>query len=251
MKMQAPARRTLTEEVLEQLRARVIAGEIKPGGRMPTLDALVEQLQVSRTVVREAVARLVSEGWVVVRHGSGVYVTVPPPAAFQITAEEMDRARDVLWVLELRLAVEAEMAALAARRRTDADVQTLRSLLDSMQHAHALGADTARADAQLHDAIARATHNPYFLRFTEFLGERLVPPRSLPLGSEDPEDARRYLDQVHGEHELIVSAIAQMDVALAREAARRHLENSLDRLTRRLALAAQAAGAEPPTPEAS
>src|SRR5689334_600687 len=70
----APAR-NLTVEVVDQLAAEIRGGKLAPGSRLPTEAALMRALGVSRTVVREAIAALRSEGMVVTRQGSGAYVS--------------------------------------------------------------------------------------------------------------------------------------------------------------------------------
>ena len=71
----------LSEQVAQQLTKRLQQGELPPGAKLPTEAALALQLQVSRTVVREAVARLKSQGLLISRQGSGVYVNAQPPVA--------------------------------------------------------------------------------------------------------------------------------------------------------------------------
>ena len=87
----------------------------------------------------------------------------------------------------------------------------------------------AKADRAFHLAIARATQNAYYVRFADFLGLRLVPPRNLYL-RDSPESAQiAYSAKVHAEHDAIVDAIIRMDTARAREAAHHHMQESLTR----------------------
>ncbi|MBL7372531.1 FadR family transcriptional regulator, partial [Escherichia coli] len=67
-----PERRSMAADLVDQLREKIRSGELSPGDKLPTERALVEELGISRTVVREAVARLSAEGWVEARQGSGV-----------------------------------------------------------------------------------------------------------------------------------------------------------------------------------
>src|SRR3546814_21131214 len=102
------------------------------GSRFPTEKEITETFGVSLTVVREAYSRLAARGLLVSRRGSGAYV--PDGAqyrAFQVTAEEIGEIDDVLRLLEMRMGFEVEMADLAARRRTDADLAALRRTLRS------------------------------------------------------------------------------------------------------------------------
>ena len=78
-------------------------------------------------------------------------------------------------------------------------------------------------------AIARAAKSPYFERFIAFLGIRLIPNRSLAIRERDGEQLSQWLLALREEHAAIVDAIAAGDQRAAREAARRHLVNSIDR----------------------
>lgn len=231
MQIKMPARRSLATELVEQLRQQIEAGVLAPGDRIPTERELVEDSGVSRTVVREAIARLAAEGIVEPRHGSGVFVTEPPPAPFQVTHGELDDLVEVTKLLQLRLAVEAEMAGLAALNRSDADLQMMRDLVERIARDIDETGDGTDADEALHLLIARASNNQYFVRFLEFLGTRLVPRRGLV--TDDTEEERRaYLAGVHDEHRALIEAIAAGDEQGAREAARRHLEHGRSKLER-------------------
>lgn len=73
------SRRVLPSSVAGELRLRLDRGEYKPGGRLPSEPALAASLGVSRPTLREAIALLIAEGWLVRRHGSGTYVAHHPP----------------------------------------------------------------------------------------------------------------------------------------------------------------------------
>jgi GntR family transcriptional regulator, transcriptional repressor for pyruvate dehydrogenase complex len=85
------------------------------------------------------------------------------------------------------------------------------------------------ADSAFHAAIARATGNACFLRFTEFLDIRLVPSRYPYLRTGDARTCQRYARTINRDHEPIYNAIAPQDPAAARRAARRHMELSIKR----------------------
>lgn len=220
---------SLADDLVQRFEERIEKGEMSPGARFPTEKAITETFGVSRTVVREAYSRLAARGLLVSRRGSGAFV--PDGAqyrAFQIAAEEVDEIDDVLRLLEMRMGFEAEMADLAARRRTDADLMALRCALDAMEESFDVDASVT-ADAAFHAAIAAATGNDYFLRFTQFLGVRLIPSRRLYLQGSDEARHRRYAHGINNDHRAIYAAIEAQDPAAARRAARRHMEKSADR----------------------
>lgn len=210
-----PAR--LSDQVVAALRARIASGELAPGARLPTEQALGARFGVSRAVVREAIARLKADGYVETRQGAGAFVAARPGlASFRIGEEGRLDPADLAQIFELRTAVEVAAARLAAERRTRADLQAMRAALEAMARAIAEGADGAAADDAFHRAIATATHNAYMQRFVAFLGHHFSESRR-------PHAAQR-------EHERMYAAIARADPGGAARAADEHLRGSAERL---------------------
>ncbi|WP_347302882.1 FadR/GntR family transcriptional regulator [Croceibacterium sp. TMG7-5b_MA50] len=221
---------SLADELYDKLKAEIISGTIAPGTRLPSQKSIATTQEVSRTVVREAVARLEAQGFARSRQGSGVFVTEGARyRAFQVTREELSELGEIVRLLEMRLAIETEMAGLAAARRDQADVDAMRAAMRQMAEVCEDPAAYASADAQFHMAIAQATKNPYFARFIDFLGIRLVPPRNLYLRDQPGEAHDHYVAKVRAEHEAILAAIVRMDITGARDAARHHMTESLSR----------------------
>lgn len=221
---------SMADALYAKLEAGIVAGAMLPGSQMPTQKVIAEEERVSRTVVREAVARLEAQGLVVSRQGSGVYVAEDARyRAFQVTRNELSELSDVIRLLETRLAIEAEMAAFAAARRTTEDIATMRGALRHMADVSDDPVAAAAADVEFHLAIARATRNDYFVRLIDFLGLRLVPPRNLYLRNQPAEAHQAYVAKVRGEHEAILDAIVRMEVSRARQAAWDHMQESLNR----------------------
>jgi DNA-binding FadR family transcriptional regulator len=221
---------SLTDELFAKLEAGIRSGDLPPGSRLPSQKEIALSENVSRTVVREAVARLTAQGLLVSRQGSGVYVADSADyRAFQITRDELNELADVIKLLEIRLGVETEMAGLAAARRTTADIGEIQQALHRMMAVADDPVAAAQADRDFHLAIAHATQNEYYERFVDFLGVRLVPSRNLYLGDQPEEAHKAYAAKVLAEHEAIVDAIVRMDSPRAREAARHHMHESLTR----------------------
>jgi len=195
----------------------------------------MEEFRVSRTVVREAISRLQAAGLVATRHGVGTFVVgMGDAVTFRISPEQLGTLQDVIAVLELRIGVETESAALAAVRRTPDNLQTLRNALTAFTAAVEEGRDAVGPDFQFHLEIARATQNSHFIDLMATLGGMMIPRARLePPGPLTPE-RQAYLRKVNTEHESIVEAISRQDPEAARAAMRTHLANSRER-RRRLA----------------
>lgn len=240
-------RKSLSTIVADSLTEKVRSGALAPGARLPTEAELGAQYGVSRTVVREAVARLRSAGLVIPQQGRGVFVSeAPQPLGFTIPQEALRTLPETIALLELRLSVEVESAALCAARRTDEEARALRALMEQVD---ALKEDPSQVqihyDYDFHLKIAECTRNALIHGFLGYLRPIIVP--RFQLGHiVAPEYKENYYSRIHAEHEAIVAAIERRDASDAREAMRAHLQNSLERV-RALALASgvEAAGAVP------
>jgi DNA-binding FadR family transcriptional regulator len=236
--------------VVERLAAAIATGRLPPGARLPTEQELVGALRVSRTVVREAVAALRAEGLVVTRQGAGAFVSADRSRVpFRIDPEGLTSIGDVLHVMELRAAIEIQAAALAAERATGAGLARIEQSVDALEAAIARGDAAVSEDFALHRAIARATGNPRFAEFLEFLGRHVIPRQSIRVALATPAEQRRYLARIQREHRQICAAIRERDPAGARRAMRRHLTRSIERY-RRLAERQRAAALAPAGPPA-
>jgi len=226
----------LSQQVVRALEGSIRTGELRPGQRLPTEKQLGGRFAVSRAVVREAIARLKSDGYVETRQGAGAFVAARPGLrSFKLVAEEPLAHGDLRHIQELRAAVEGAGAELAARRRTGADLAAIRLELETMAEAIRLGTDASDADGRFHSRIARATHNPYLFRFVDFLDNQFSETRR---PGWDPARHRAGKPRAaQREHEVLFAAIAAGNPRAARAAAVNHLMNSMVRMgwTERLA----------------
>src|SRR5438477_3745786 len=111
---------SLVMQVGESLRRAIATGKYGPGAKLPSEVELTETHGVSRTVVREAVAALRSDGLVDVRQGAGIFVIAPEAASASAGRVESARVYSDLEVLEVRTPLEIEAAGLPALRRSPA-----------------------------------------------------------------------------------------------------------------------------------
>jgi GntR family transcriptional repressor for pyruvate dehydrogenase complex len=161
----AAVRRTsLSQGVLDQLLARMRAGALRPGDRLPGEHALMRQLGVGRSSIREALRGLVVLGLVETRAGRGAVVLARAPsplahlASHDATVEQLERSA-FLDLLEVRQGLEGQAAELAAVRATPADLGSIGQALEVMESRIARGRPYFEANVRFHLAIARASHN--------------------------------------------------------------------------------------------
>lgn len=227
--------RGLVAEIVQSLESDMRDGQLPPGQKLPTESALMGRFQVSRTVVREAISRLQASGLVETRHGIGTFVLPPRPqeaGAFRVAEQDMDTLADVVALLELRISLESESAALAAQRRLPEHLQVMQKALQDFGQAIRQSSDAVPSDFEFHMEVARATGNRYFADLMSYLGTMVIPRTRLRTAGNSEPERQQYLQRVHLEHQHIYDAIAGRDVESARAAMRLHLSNSRERLRR-------------------
>jgi GntR family transcriptional repressor for pyruvate dehydrogenase complex len=209
----------LHELLAEKLEELILNGTYPPGESLPSAQALAAKYGVSQTVVRDAIRGLAAKGLVQARHGVGVFVTENANRGL------MDSARLALLrgeatpreIWEVRRIFEVEIAALAAARRTEEDLENLRKIV--ADYKAAAGTEpwekTFSFHVRFHLALIKAVHNRAFTILMEPITELLI----VSAQREDPgESAMRTFQQ----HEHIFSLIEAGDVEGARQAMLEH-----------------------------
>lgn len=198
----------LREMVFETLREAIINGRLEPGERLMEIQ-LAEEMGVSRTPVREAIRKLELEGFVVMIPRKGAYV-----AGISL--------KDIADVFEVRAALEALAAGLAAERITEQELDELERYLieiSELRESKDLNAIVEK-DAKFHDVIYRASRNERLVQIVTHLQEQIYRFRTASLAQ--PGRTRNALE----EHKQLVEAISERNVELAQKLAHEHIENA-------------------------
>ncbi len=198
------------------------------GDRLPSEAQLAASFGMSRTIVREALARLASDGITQARRGAGSYVKRRPSDRLG-THMPMDALATTLGTYEVRFVLEAEAARLAASRRSHHQLDGIERALEALRGALLSNAPAHDEDWVLHRAIVEATANSAFLLVFDHLHEEVM--RILRAGvdisrSRPPE----VIGAMMGEHDAIVEAIRAQDADGAALAMRWHLSQGRKRL---------------------
>lgn len=221
---------TLAERMARVLQAQIRGGFYPVHARLPTETEMCAQFGVSRTVVREAISRLRSDGLVETRQGSGTVVRDPAASqSFRLARAPGEHpSAGVLRILELRRGIEAEMAALAAARRTAAEMKQIQRSLEAIDTATDAGGDGVAQDLAFHIAISHAAHNTHYTDLLAMLTRALQDAIHVTRSNE----ARRadLAEQVRAEHHQLCEAIRTRDAEAARAAAHAHMANTASRL---------------------
>lgn len=200
----APLRREgLIDQTAERFREAIVSGRWPVGRRIPTEPALVAEFGIGRNTVREALQSLVHSGLLRREQGRGTFVISDSELHSALERELAGGSRR--HYLELRLALDSSAASLAARNRSDADLELLRELRDRRKASWSTDDPDLRAstDLDLHDAIVAATHNPLYVQ----LYSSMLNVFTVHMRDEESDDE----DAGHRHHDDLVEAIAQAD----------------------------------------
>lgn len=198
------------------------------GDRLPSEARLADLFGMSRTIVREALARLASDGITEARRGAGSYVKRRPSDRLG-SHMPMDALAATLGTYEVRFVLEAEAARLAAQRRSHQQLEGIERALSALRAALLSNAPAHDEDWNLHRSIAEATGNAAFPPVFDHLREAVM--QILRAGVEisrarPPEVIGAMMD----EHDAIVDAIRARDADGAALAMRWHLSQGRKRL---------------------
>ncbi|SMF55076.1 transcriptional regulator, GntR family [Tistlia consotensis] len=216
-------------KVLDGVRQRIQAGELTEGAQLPTERELAAAFGVARNTVRQALDRLESDGILVRQVGRGTFVrqglrgqaSAPAPAQSQgVTLSQRMREASPADLMEVRLIIEPQSAALAANRASSNDLERIREALRASISARGL-AEFEHWDAQLHLRVFEATKNAVLIDYCRAINRVRDEPAwyQLKKRTVTPE-LRTVYDR---QHSSLVEALAEHDPEGAREAMRAHL----------------------------
>jgi GntR family transcriptional repressor for pyruvate dehydrogenase complex len=229
--MKSPASRL--ENLTRDLTSRIVGGEYSPGERLPTETQLQENWGVSRSVVREAMKVLASQGLVRIEQGRGTFVSDSDsaPLTTQITlALRRPRAGSTPslsdgvgeWaaLLDVRRVLEVAVAERASQHASENDFAAMQNAIEEMRARPAQPAGYVDADIAFHRALAFATGNPLWGALLDSLNDLLRRYREASFrGRDSALMAAR-------QHQEILDAVQSCDAAAATEAMRLHLQRS-------------------------
>ncbi len=209
----------LYEQVAQGIEEMINYGKLKAGDQLLPEREMAASLNVSRTVVREAVKTLVERGLVSIQPGQGIFVAAPNTNLLSGQLERFFRlnARFLEDLLVVRRILEVEIAGLAPQKATAQDLKEMQEAIERMDKQLESAEGFVKADQDFHAALARATRNEILPLLLEALVDRL-------------QESRRMIFRVKGApqrgqtfHRAIYEAVKNGDVRGAQEAMRQHL----------------------------
>ncbi|WP_314456250.1 FadR/GntR family transcriptional regulator [uncultured Microbacterium sp.] len=231
---------SLTDDAIDQIKAMIVRGELRPGDRLPPEKDLAERLGLSRNSLREAVKALEVIRVVDVRRGDGTYVTSLEPALLLEAISfglDLHNDRSVLELFAVRRMLEAQAAALAAQR-VDADQIAVLDAEMASVDAETSVDDLVAHDVRLHRLIASFSGNRYLAGLIESLAANTVRARVWRGLTQEGAVERTLV-----EHTALVDALRAHDVERASVLASAHVSGVEEWLRR-----ASAAQEDPTNP---
>lgn len=221
---------TLAQNIVQQLIDTIMNGTIKPGDKLPPEKQLMELFGVGRSSLREAIRALITLGLVEVKVPEGTFVSKSFGGFFTKQLALMSRISfdNIVDLVEARIAIETDIAEMAAGKAAQADKARLEEVLKSMMNARE-NEQFLAADLQFHSVLAEIADNSFMLHVMNILRdvtrEWILKVIQLP--------ATRAL--AAGQHEKIAEAVRNNDVAAAGAAMRAHLEAVSELLMKQVA----------------
>jgi len=214
----------------------IASGSLKAGDKLPAEHELAKTFGVSRSVVREAIAQLRSEGLIDTRQGVGAFVLeAQSRSVLRIESAELVHPESFRSLFQLHVPLEVEAAGLAAQHHTSADLARLDEEMEIMLGMQTRWTDEGvAADLAFHRAVAQATHNAYYSMLVGFIGEKITHTITASRARLGMEQAVQI---TLSEHTAVRNAIAARDVLRARTAMRTHILGAAARLGQPLEIA--------------
>ena len=215
----------LSQEVVQAIKQSIQDEIFKQGEKIPSERELVEQFQVSRVTIREALRNLQSSGLITIKRGKAGGAYVSEPSSDTITENFHNLIRmgciDYSHLIDARLYIEPRAAQIAAKYRTADDVKHLHKLLESAERL----AGESRREARLrnvsfHCEVSKITKNPIIVYITESITQTYS---SIIINSTSNTLPRETIQKFIDQHHDILDAIVKQDPAQAFEKSRRHL----------------------------
>lgn len=221
-------KQSLADKLAQQIWHLIQSSGYKAGDRLPTIMEMAQRFKVGHPTVREALRKLETMGTVEIRHGSGVYVTrsddvlvlASPGYAGEVTKKLLTD------LIQARIPIEMQSAALASKNATDEHLDEMRTLLASAGRSLDDDALLNRINMAFHRQIALASGNEVLVQLLDVLRELFAEEQRLIL---EVFGSRR---RDHEEHLEILQALETRDEPVALERMRTHLEGVREAIQR-------------------
>lgn len=215
----------LSQSVAESILTMItVEKRFSAGEKLPNELNLAEELNVSRTTLREAIRILVAYGILEIQRGKGTFVTenaFKQPEDLEQLSNIRVNAKDLY---EIRLIFEPESAYYAALRGTDAEIKRILDFGKRIEEKIQLQQDRTKEEHAFHKAIAQATHNEFMNKLMPILYQAIS--KGVVLSTQSD----RAITDTLNDHKMIMEFLAQRNAEGARNAMRIHIMHAMKEL---------------------
>lgn len=213
------------EEIVNQIKDRILSGDLKPGDKLPAEREIAEQFDVSMVSIRQALSILESHGLLVRTATGGTYeVKGEDVEVSQLVNLLKTRTSEINEPLEVRRLIEPNMARMAAERATEDNIADMEDCLRRQEMRVKAGELIVYEDSEFHYSIAKATKNGIIVKLVEAIHDMLWETREKSIKAKG--GSKRGLEG----HYPILEAIKNGDSDGAYEAMKKHLDEVEDQL---------------------
>lgn len=202
----------LSQKIADNIKDLIKEQKLQPEDKLPNELELAEQLNVSRSTVREAIKILVSKNILEVKRGRGTYVSENPGIIKDpLGVTFMDKQDLHYYLFETRLIIEPEIVALAVERMDDEQLEELKAAFEKMKDKLINKEDHTEWDKKFHNIIAESTGNPIVQRIIPIISD------SITEGYKETKKRPKSGEIVLENHQKLLNAIIEKDEEKARE----------------------------------
>ena len=211
---------SLVTIAMERIKSHILENKLKPHDKFLTEKELVEQLQVSRTVVREALISLQTVGILTVKPGGGVYIAEPTFDSIHTILKHYYDTYGVKMkeLMEIREIIELGALRLIIEKQVNVDTDHLHTLNESYREAIMNKEDPKNFDRLFHHAIIKATNNETYFKFSEVISEYFA---LVIIDFLEKEDT---LIDSYKQHKQIIEAINHKNLPEAQRVMQEHFQ---------------------------
>ena len=215
----------LSQSIADTLLSMItIEKRFSAGDKLPNENELSEELNVSRTTLREAIRILVAYNVLEIQRGKGTFVTQSAFEQQSNLGQLSDIKVNAKDLYEMRLIFEPEAAYLAAIRGTDAEIKRILDFGEKIEQEIKSGQDRTDNEHSFHKAIAQATHNEFMNQLMPILYQAIAKGVTLSAMSQ-----KAVTDTV-GDHRMIMDFLEQRNAEGAKNAMKIHIMHAIQEL---------------------
>ena len=216
------------EVIYEQLKEKILNGELKPGDKLPSERAMMDMLHRSRPSVREALRMLERGGFIRIVPGSrGALILEPNTNGIEQSLSNLMRSKKITTkeMADYRRINDVVVSEWAAKRRTEEDIAAIDVLLEKAEQSLGDYRRFVALDPEFHYLIAQAAKNEVACIMTQVLSASMQESLNVRMEQLSEAERKNRCEKILRLHKAIAQAIAAGDSVKAKEMTSKHLDD--------------------------